>query len=397
MSKTTTPATSRLEEGLRFWEEMTRLIGYKMACRHGAGLERKAPSGPWKHWPEFRQFLLNYRKGDPFPRDRFYDLREASRVEMGSTALIPSALANWTADSRRIFSVDGLLQRELALTSLGNFKFNEIVWPFDTFALALTEPLRVAPNGPLYDSVIVTRTPIISMARDRGIQGEILQFHFFGSELAGYPSLTPAEVEKIDSRLRAKRWKECAELALATMDQKNRSNAVHYCFEVGTEGFEGESIERFIADMAVRASVCKEDEIWGTAQNQCEFAQTMLRTLFGFMLYLSSISSSSPELRRFAPRPGTETPKLGPIHHGADVCLVTSDTVLTPYEREILGDPRRSFAEISIHFRRGHWRKRPGTAIFPLAPKNVKVKPCRIKFGHLLPDSQPGGLEQKLG
>lgn len=396
MSKTTTPATSRLEEGLRFWEEMTRLGGYVMKCRHGAGLRRKEVDGPWKHWPEFRQFLLNYRKGDLFPRDRFYDALEASKVGMGSIALIPSALAAWTADSRRMFSIDGLLQRELALTSLGNFKFNEIVWPFDTFAVALTEPLRVAPNGPLYDSLLVTRAPLVSLGRDRGLQGEILQFHFFGSELTGYPSLTPAETERIDSRLRAKRWREAAELAHRTMEQKNRSDAAHYCFEVGTAGFEDESIEQFIADMAVKASVCKEDDIWGTAQNQCEFAQTMLRTLFGFMLYLGSISSGSPELRRSTPRPGTETTKLGPIHHGADVCLVTSNVILTSEEREILGDLRRSFSEISPHFRRGHWRRRPGTAIFPLAPKNVKVRFCRVKYGSLASGSQPGGLEQRL-
>lgn len=398
-----TPPTSRLEEALRFWEMTLQCMEWMIRTTSEAPPNRAKMRGVYAGWRYFRDFLLNHRLGDEFPTERFFDREIAVHTDSLPTAILPAAIAEWTANSRRIFSVGGQLHRELALTSLRNFKLREIHWPFDTFVMALEEPLFLSDASGAFDCVLVTRkTPLRFLQGGAAKNTKLwLQVHFFSQQLAGLPSLSADTVSRINKLLEKREWKKAKELAAAAEDAllSGRDKSLHQVLEIGGDESRGDDLlEELITGIdAEWVTTPQGAAAEGTARSRVQMTQVVLRIVFGFALYMMSLPGGSTHRRRAPSRPGTETPKLGPIHHGADICLVTSDSVLSSEEHEAIGGGTgRTITELAPHFRRPHFRKRPGTAADPLAPKCVRVGMARVNFHKLVPGSLPGGLEQRL-
>ena len=394
MTNLITPPASRLEEALRDWEMTFQIMEWTML---GKAVNRRALlpliSRPVVHWREFRKYLLNFRAGDVFDSYRFFDLKLLSDVGGLTLVFLPAALAAWTATSRRVFSISGDLQRLLAMTNVDNFTFGDVPWPFESFVVTFEQPLKLGENDAhCFDCMLITQKSATTICEPD--EPLILQFFLFSNALSGFKSIPAEEAATVENLLSKQKWEKADRLVGRLYETYKAPQGSMYLQEFSTGWTPATSLA---------AALNTEAEVWMEKRPPYSVAdlhagvRLALHTVFAFMFYLTTLPTGSPHRRSIEQPPGRRESKLGPIHHGADVCAVTNSRLLPQAVREAL-DPRgtRSFTEISPHFRRGHMRKLPGFGHIPDAPKCVWVMPTFVLGNLLLPGTQPGGLQQEV-
>lgn len=371
----------RIDQALRFWEDYYFVHG--LLVQHGMWTSVQYGAipfaGPLMHWHEFRSYLLQVTQDQIFDTTRF-EGSDRTRLALGPPAMIPRSLATWTQHSRRVFEVDGELQSLLAAMSFGDVRWNDILFPFKAFAITLDRPLGFrntgSEQGLEFDAFLVYYDfdPIIGENR--------LLIGCLSPQLADYRPL---------GQFGKQEWRKAVSKRKLRVEEifNEFHSAVDtglFCwFSVANEHFEkGKLADTDFTNSPVREFLNAEDE------QLCLMAE-LLRIVGGFCLYLMSLPPGSPHRSSWHP-PSGRSPDPRAITRETQVCEVSSVFTLSSEERTVFGGNIDSLGrELCTHFRRGHYRRAPGTGNDPDAPRIVLVQPALVRRDRLQPGTQPGG------
>jgi hypothetical protein len=134
-----------------------------------------------------------------------------------------------------------------------------------------------------------------------------------------------------------------------------------------------------------------------------EKQQDPFHLVSAFIAYLSTLPPGSPYLSDWTAKSksylrnkrGARDPRS--ITDGARICTVSSSYVLSQAEQAVIGRREQTGTyQVRPHFRRGHFRRRPGHGHDPAAPRVVWVRPTLVRADRLPPGGIPGGTEAVL-
>ncbi|MBI4087276.1 MAG: hypothetical protein HY434_00390 [Candidatus Liptonbacteria bacterium] len=398
----------RLEQALRLWEDSCFLFG-KCAELDRLGvkiLEEGIPAlNPFFHWHEFRDYLLS-DQSRVFNSGRFEATDESGeRVLMehlSAYTCLPLALWCWNKHSRRIFRVSEELQTLLNLTSLDGMAWSDIPWPFESFAVTLDAPLALPRGGHLPDArfdTIIVYTHFVPVGDGTGLK-KLIRFLLLDSELGNRVPLSRFDREEIDGLLSKAKQKffqgESAKKLMGRIEAVawGVSEVQGSTFYLDCSGADGLKIGETVGHVKQRSRIfmpCTDDQYlhWEAAA----------RIVAGLCLYLTTLPPKTPHRSDWTPAdPGIKRPDPRVITTGAEVCLVSSVYKLNAEEREVIERiGSRNYHELGVHFRIGHWRRKPGFGHDPAAKKVVHVRPTLVRRDRLPENAVPGGSANILG
>jgi hypothetical protein len=361
------PTISHLENLLNIWEDLCFIYRLGAKMRQGVGMPLKHPlEGPIKHSAEFRDYLLTIRPGTRID-ERFMPSGDALRDVCPVINECPLLLASWTGASRRVYRPDRDLQVLLQATSLEGVTFDDVPWPFQSFAMALERPL-IDHNGQSHSLLIVN---IMFDYRDQEKPAAIAVAALSDSLLQYRPN--PGRlVERALKRLRQKDWRRCEDVKEGlTEDFIGRLRPLGSLGHLYCIAWEK------VAEMDVSGPMTG---LTPNPESEGSMIREATRLAAGLCLYLAARAphGHDPESAPWEPLP--KAPGAGrAVTDGAEVCDVASVHRLSSAEIAAIDDPSfRTAGAISAHFRSGHWRRPPGKGDDPTAPKTVWVRPTLV-------------------
>lgn len=392
----------RLEQNLRHLEDTYFIMNAcAMVTRESKGGPAFPLQGPIVHFPEFRKWLLTRKPGEVFDHDRFSGKGEAYDAIgklLGHAADFPLYLTGWTVCSRRVYRLTSELQLLLNATSLQDVLWSDIHLPFDSFAIALENPI-VDSKGKEFDTIMVLR---FGDTRDAAAT-VFLGFFVLCSDVEKLPPLSEAEKIYISRIVRKKKFERLKSF-LNKRDDETRKHILDFL-----PGWEFLLKENRIADMLVTASLNElakkshgESKDW--YEDERPVCESAMRIVLGLCMYLKSL----PPLPAVTPYRSDWTPIPHPrkddplaVTKGSEVCTVSSIYTISEEERMILTNIQRVPGsqggwEVRAHFREGHWRRPKGKGHDPTAQKTVWVRPTIVRRDRLPEGGVPGGTEKVL-
>jgi len=378
---------SALEGYLLAWEKSCELYNVKSKIEIACGAVPRCPiTGPVANWRSLRTDLLDI-SSNIFPSEK-YQGDENHQKLFGPIGIAPYIIAEWTRSSRRIFTLDGALQDLLACTSLERTCWGDVTWPFDSFAVELANPIE--ESGELYDTIVVTR----SHAEINRQRNDFLLFTILNRKLR---SVRPIQAK--DRKLFARYLKRKDIDAYL----KRMGSAVQFLQSVPFEGFTlrfPDIRHQFVTTMI--KSLLDKQKLPGYNSEHSSDAlyDAAAHIVIGLCLYLTTLTPKDRrDVVRKNPQPQNKnTPDSKAIFLESDVMHVKSLHVITEEEqklfREIATSSDRS--DVRAHFRRGHWRRAPGSGDDPDAPKIVHVRPTLVRKDRLFNGMIPGGATSKV-
>ncbi len=378
-----------LENLLRSWEDsgfINDIIRKLPSDSAEAVADLLLPEGhPLSRWQELREHLLQAQTGGEFDTARFLGADDLlSAAGTGGSGrnfdkLFPLIAWLWTRHSRRVFQMSADLSTLLRATSFHtDLTAEDVGLPFGSFLITLEEPLRGSFSGDdpcEYAGLLVFTIP----AKLVGESCDVLGVHLVPAAAEQYQGINQFDREAIRSALRRS---DCAKVArvLSRIDRRD-----HRCF-AGTELIltKTENLARLAT--VEKALVDKDDDL--TAD--------VMRLVLGLSLYLQTLPPGSPHHSDWTPAQKSRRPDPRAITMGAQVCTVASMHALTREEQRTFADAsskktKTTGCEISVHFRRGHFRRAPGTGDDPNAPKIIWVRPTMVRRDRLGEGELTGG------
>jgi hypothetical protein len=328
---------------------------------------------PASHWRDLRDHLMRAQEHDSvLDKERFLG---SERLPANPThdVSFPYVLWHWSKHSRRVFQMDTDLQALLRhVTVHRTISSGEIMLPFDAFMLALPEPITAShPHQDVlkrFRSLLIVHVPVADSYDGR----ERIAVMLFSEVWRGYKPLNGHDRDVIRTSIRKRNWLKVMRALRTTAATALMASEMVF-FTIAWEDF--------IALAAGR----HEEEV------DPVFAE-IARLLVGFILYLSMLPPGSPHRSDWEKPANPGKPDPRSITDGAEICTVASIHRLTPEEQErFLSESVTTGREVSAHFRRGHFRKAPGTGHDPDAPRIVMVKPTIVRRDRLRPGEVVGG------
>ena len=389
---------ARLEEALCMWEEhmwansLLRQAAERVDNTYA--LERTLPlTGPVKHYRELRRHLLSIRSRAEFDKERFIRPvteektasvqdkdRDYNKYDVaagdGPTQVLPGQLAAWMTASRRVFRLDPDLQALLGATSLKDVTLSDVRLPFESFALALDEPIRCPFTGREFDLLLFSTLSVM----EEGVTEWAVTL--FNRELQDWrPLASRAALEK---KFRRGRYEEVgAELHRLNAHQRHlRMLSMH--------------IVRGDSQVAITEMLDFMEEL---PKQEGVAARTAWQLIIGLAMYLRMLPADSPHRGSWTKADPDER-LLGSLDHRAitdesEICTVTSLRRLSPEERTAFLDyaSGRGGYEVSAHFRIGYWHRPRGFGDDPTHPKTEWTNPTLVRRDRLPEGAVPGGSE----
>ena len=379
-----THKVERLDQALGEWEmRMWMYRTYHLIAQGTYNLEalKRMPQsiGPILHYADLRRHLLGLRSLEAFDYKRF----RGDRTQLQTDSYFAEMLAAWTISSRRVYQLDTDLQALLGATSLKEVTMADVQLPFESFGLALVEPI-MGSDGETYDFLLFA--PILSPwgEEDPSVK-KIFALILLNTKLKEWRPTTTKDL--IDKKLARRNYADAARLL------NKKAKAANRGFPVGLiKADDGADIEEMLNRM-------KKD-----GNTMSELTQAF-QLVFGLAMYLKMLPPDSKHVGGWqrqtrSARRITGSPDLGSISDESQICEVSSMRRLTPEQRHMLnlfGSGRATGYELSVHFREGHWRRPPYTAhILPLRPKTVHVHPTIVRLDRLPEGAVPAGREVLL-
>lgn len=381
-----TGEVSILEHALQAWERYFFVMG--STGRILAGLNQRVPdpqlvSGPAVHHASLRRHLLRANQ-DGFDILRYVGTPEVERWNaqaIGGMIQLPWALWNWNRYSRRVFRLDDQLQALLMLTSLARVRWPDIRYPFQSFGLELSYPITAEDGGETH-FILFWQDP----ARN--------QLHFLTlTDTAGAFPVNDIDRNALEKSIRAKNYprasrslnrisEEWRRDTRARIARSDNGGGAWLIMNMDVHG--GRVAQETIDDFTANTS--------GSAHN-FQYWQPIVHLVLGLCLYLDSLPSNHGLVRPQS----TSTPllpNLASITRPSEICHVLSDMVIPQNIVQHIQQMRgRAFQEMAAHWRKGHWRRRPGQGGIIGAPKTVWVRPSPMNFKRLLAGELPIGNE----
>jgi len=327
---------------------------------------------------------------------------------------IPRLLTNWTRHSRRVFSLSSDLQAMLAMTSLDNVKWSDVSWPYESFAVELEDPITDA-DGRSYRLLMVETWPTAEYGYDQKV--------IYPMATDPQPLFDRFVRGKLHEHLRARRWHK-----LASMIQREHARPIKDVFgpsvpivadahgsvttDVGQVMLEhmrsmpgavvldhaptaqddlgadlpAGQLRVLIIDRGDEEPDKKVEKAW-------DFGNICAQIMAGVCLYLTSLPPGSSHRSEWKRRTSS-TPDPKAISSEALVCALQSIHRLDVNERTALRQHQasgRPTYELSSHYRRGHWRRPPGSGDDPTALRTIWVRPAWVRMDRLAFGELPGG------
>ena len=385
---------TRLEQALMMWEEfmwcgsVMRRAADKMGVQ--ILLEDALPAeGPYVHFRELRRHLLTIRNFDEFDTERFEVLLEAKakysrdheRSDHAPIELLAGRLAAWTTSSRRVYRIDADLQALLGATSLKSLTFNDIKFPFESFAIELEEPIYCPFSNRYFDFILY------SPAQGR-VGEDIRSRHaitFFNRDLDRWRPLSSRPI--VERKLARGRVEEAAhELSAKRVGAKQNDMLAMHIIK-GNPDVPILEILGWIGDMPEQEGVASR-QVW--------------QIVIGLAMYLKMLPPTSPHVGRWNLADPNQR-MLGSLDKRAitdesEICSVTSVRKLSVEERKLFFDyaSGRGDYELSAHFRIGYWHRPRGRGQDPNYPKTEWTHPTLVRRDRLPEGAIPGGSKVKI-
>ncbi|MDF1496430.1 MAG: hypothetical protein P1P90_00025 [Patescibacteria group bacterium] len=379
--------SSILEGYLITWEKTCELYNVKSKIEIACGAIPRCPiTGPVAHWRSLRTGLLDNSKEHFI--DNKYQGDENHQKLFGPISLTPYIIAEWSRSSRRVFALDRTLQDLLACTSLEHMCWGDVSWPFESFVVELANPLEV--SGELYDAIIVSRSRA-EMNRQRS---EFLLFTILSRK---FRSVRPIQVK--DRKLFAR------DLKRKDIDTylKRMGSASAFLQKIPFKGFtlRVPDIRHESVSTMVKSLLDKQNLPGYSAEHASDtLYDTAAHIVIGLCLYLTTLTPKDRErvVQRDPPPQRKGIPDSKAIFLESDVMHVKSIHMISNEEQKLFREvaTKGEQADIRAHFRRGHWRRAPGSGNDPDAPKIVHVRPCLVRKDRLLAGMIPGGATSKV-
>lgn len=371
----------RLEQLLRLWEDMNFLTHLMGLSERKLGVEKPTPlEGPLLHWRDLREDLLHGRVSE---NSKKYEV-DSELLEILPHTSLPFEFESWTKSSRRVFEISHELQILLSLTSLQDVKWSEIRWPFESFVVALAEPLYQSDQD--FDTILVSRDP-----RGPGKDGVVLSIRLISNKLEQFHPLSQFEKSQLLSQYKNGKHDKVSDKVMRTLNREI----------LGTSRATALPLDK-IGECRVTESYDQLLTKAGFGQLEAEGNDHAIRIVLGLCLYLYSLPSQSSHRSDWQTVQSKQKSQLSgrdsrAISDGANVCSVSSTFKLTREEKELVQRLRgRAISELSAHFRRGHWRRPPGQGQNPEALKTVWVRPTLVLKDKLKEGEVPGGAITQL-
>ncbi len=298
---------------------------------------------------------------------------------------LPAEVVRWTFSSRRVYAVDTELMCLLNTTSLGNITWGELCWPFDTFALSFEEPIK-DEDGNAFDFLLVT------IAQGEKIGRRVL-FCLLSRSLEGHRTASSKERDALIRLLKSRGPDDLKFRKKFRLFHKHRVNKVA---ELGVIAAHKSIAHGNMSEPVAHSVGRMSDEGGAISGSSSALFDIVARIVLGFCFYISSLPPGDPHSTDWKPaKSGAPDPKA--ISSGADVCHVRSKYVLSTSSKNrnqfVKTLDARSPRELCAHMRCAHWRRWPGTAHDPNAPKIVYVRASRVRHDRLQDRELHGGTQ----
>jgi hypothetical protein len=381
----------RLEQALRRWEDLvflrTILTRFNQKYNIRTPQSQRGDIPNVLPWQDLRGDLLKCNTADIIAK---YASAEWIRYTLGSLADLPEELCDWTQNSRRVFYLTRELQTLLAFTSFDKITWGDVPWPFRSFVIVLEDSIV----NDTFESTARNMDTIL-VSRSREPEGDLLKFRMIADTLDKTPPLSWFEKDQLEQLFRKNR-KGFSRNFNAKTDRMLSSNRFNFVTVLSEKGLRNEYVLESQVDSFDMSGggqergtqpVDKEKE----AQLQ-PIAEAAVRVVVGLCFYLASLPVESVHRSDWIPALSSnqKAGKLA-ISSGAEICTVSSIHTLSAEEREVMAIGKRSFSEMSAHWRRGHWRRKPGEGENPNALKVVWVRPTLVRRDRLQPGEIPVG------
>jgi hypothetical protein len=378
---------TRLEQILHYWEDVVFLeaIGVQFEKRYNP------ESSPllWEHvlpWQELRSDLL---KLEPEAIHEKYSATPWINEAFGSLATLPYELSDWTQHSRRVFYTTHEIQTLLSLTSFEKITWGDIPWPFSSFVVALEDPIMGTING--WNANIDT----ILVSRYESSEGAGIIFRFLGDNLDRKKTLNWFDRDQLERAFK-KGTNRFADIRNGLLRQNEVSIPTSFASIFWQDLLQDEFVMDTLSGPVAHVKEKHDREMQPMSEddkNECRpILDAAFRIVVGLCLYLTTLPATSEHRSEWEPSPlSSSTAKKLALSNGAEVCTVSSIHKLSAEEQGITELGKRSFVEMSAHWRRGYWRRKPGEGNDPNALKVVLVRPTLVRKDRLQPGEVPLG------
>ncbi len=379
----------RLEQMLQCWED--QCFAYGIVAEHGQRIgweslvNRIFPyAGPLRHWRELRTHLREIgRHQSALDANRFTTVTSTLAEGLSCLFQYPLFLRDWTVSSRRSFHLDEEAQALISAMSFKGMTWSDLLFPFDSFAITLDVPIQTPLDA--YDTILFTKN-FIPSALYQGDANSGLSIGLLSTKLETYRRITPLEKDQL--------WRSGRKGSKSTRDA-----VLRYLDRFPEPGpfFTASIDQSYVEDKLANEPLVSSSKLSSFSAQSAEdkqiaapAANIAFRIIAGLCLYLTSLPPKSPHRSEWTTPPSRGKLDPNAITRDADVCLIKSVFQLTAEERAIFLSSATG-REQCAHFRRGHYRRRPGEGWDPEAPKIVPVRPTLIREDRLGPGELPGG------
>ncbi len=379
----------RLDDLVHIWEDRCLMLRLRAELHKAKGQTPDYPiEGPLKEWRSYRGLMRELAK-QPFTEEEeemfaaqedIQELLEQDELAkfclpletikaIGPYAPIPGEVAMWTGSSRRIYQLTEDMQDLLEATKLNGMTWGEAKLPFRSFIVRLPRPI-VDAKGHAYDELLVGS--MNAGFKQQGDGAFVKQAHepFYIRLLhrvvddAPY-KLSEFERHAVDKAIRRRDVKTMARLLNEVRTVVGRNVSSRACIDRScvADLDIGQSFHELMRQSYSFSCPC------GGEHKEWDQAVHIAMAMCLYLLSLPAKARKRPDERQVG------RSSLPPLAMGRDATVQTIafPEHLPPELREALHDMRQG-REVSAHFRTSHFRRAPGTANDPEAPKTVFVR-----------------------
>ncbi len=366
-----------LEEALCSYEDLYLLFQY-VALATGTRSEHLDAS--LKHFSsEFRTWLLGVRPGSRFDKRFLHSEWLKGRTSLPNTLAVEflgRALFGWVRDSRRVYHVAGDLSELLGHTSLHDLTWQEIQWPFESFAITLQQPI-VLPDSQYgtkwVDCIVLYHNDELNRK----------ELYCTSTQTQTAPRLKRKDRDRLRRLFEKRKMHSLRNEAIRHMERIDKAQARRDVMLAvpGAHVFVDDTV------LAVKRIVAAEGNL---VQDRTDHYAQVYQLVAGLAQYLvlrPAKVQAPPDSE------GTQGGALDPtaVVNGADIATVVNSYRLSPEESQWLAMDRKKRGEVPAHWRRGFWRRRSGEGDNPSAEKVVWVRPTLVRADRLPEGGLPGG------
>ena len=389
-----TPAmvtVDRLEQGMNLWEEGARMnLIMVAALQLGVGAKGKARKTfeyALSAGQRFREFLLRANE-EPFNNTLFgFTTDPRVNYELYMFGQFAESMYMWSRYSRNVYTLSDDLRVILQATSFGGVRWNEVPWPFDSFAVSLEKPVQIAPD-------MQCDTIIFSCKRD-AITKRVtsISFCFVPTSVQSYECWDEQKFRRFFLELERKDLRAVAR-SQKQLKIRGEKKAEFRYLSFNTEDLVDVPLKKLPQHAHVQAGervLEYTDEMLGL---QMEVAR-MVASIAFFITTIPPRPAPVGEIRTRNMPPSAikkNDPRL--ISKGVNICKLTFRHTLSSEDRDEMEAcmARERTGGVCPHWRRTHYRRESGRGNDPLAPRTVLIPAVIVNRRHLPDGNLPGGL-----